>query len=137
MPKYIVSSDSAISVRELNKPDVPELPGKPEHPEIEPPDLPLPPGIWPPPTPAHPIQPVPPAEEGEDGEKPSHPIELPPGAIWPRPPGPVSGLFVCICHIPNMGWHYVVIDPDAWPKPVDPDYGIEEGTPPNREPKRA
>lgn len=74
-----------------------------ERPEVEPPELPdPPPGIWPPPTPGHPIQPLPPS------------INVPPGAIWPRPPGPIEGKFIAIVHIPDHGWHYVVIDPDAW-----------------------
>jgi hypothetical protein len=75
---------------------------------IVPPELELPPGIWPPPTTGHPIQPLPPATGGKP--------EIPPGAIWPRPPGPVEGKFVVLCHIPDHGWHYVVIDPDAWPE---------------------
>jgi hypothetical protein len=72
-----------------------------------------PPGVWPPPTVSHPIVPVPPetAEPGEPGHLPAPP----PGSIWPKPPGPISGLFIVLAHIPDMGWRYVVIDPDGWP----------------------
>jgi hypothetical protein len=81
-----------------------------------------PPGIWPGPTPGHPIEPVPPAGEGgEAGQLP----EIPPGAIWPRPPGPVSGHFVVLAHIPGYGWRYIVIDPDAWPEPPERPEGPE------------
>jgi hypothetical protein len=88
-----------------------EGPDYPEGPEVEPPEPP--PGIWPPPHAGHPIQPLPPD------------VDLPPGAIWPRPPGPVSGKFIIFAHVPHHGWRWIVIDPDAWP--VDPDYGHEEG----------
>jgi hypothetical protein len=103
-------------------------PGYPEGPEVEPPDIDPPPGIWPGPTPGHPIEPVPP-----EGEGPGHLPELPPGAIWPRPPGPVSGLFVALAHIPSYGWRYIVIDPDAWPElPEEPPAGGIGGRPPPR-----
>jgi hypothetical protein len=78
-----------------------------------------PPGVWPPPTVSHPIVPVPPetAEPGEPGHLPAPP----PGSIWPKPPGPISGLFIVLAHIPDMGWRYVVIDPDGWPDNTLPD----------------
>lgn len=98
----------------------------PERPVPEPPeDLEPPPGIWPGPTPGHPIVPIPPAAEG-----PGHLPSLPAGGIWPRPPGPVSGLFLALCHIPGHGWRYVVIDPDAIVIPEPPAGGI--GRPPER-----
>jgi hypothetical protein len=96
-----------------------------EGPEVEPPDLPEPPGIWPPPTPGHPIVPVPP-----EGEGPGHLPELPPGAIWPRPPGEHAGKFVVLARIPQHGWRYIVIDPGAWPE--EPPAGGIGGRPPER-----
>jgi hypothetical protein len=103
-----------------------------EPPQVEPPDIDPPPGVWPGPSPGHPIHPVPPAGEG-----PGHLPEIPPGSIWPRPPGPVSGHFIVLAHIPQYGWRYIVIDPDGWPEP--PAGGIG-GVPPQRpgpgEPRR-
>lgn len=75
----------------------------PGHPDIDPP-----PGIWPPPTTGHPVQPLPPN------------VNVPPGAIWPRPPGPIEGKFIALVHIPDHGWHFVVIDPDSWPEVEHP-----------------
>jgi hypothetical protein len=85
-----------------------------DHPDNELPSPP--PGIWPPPSHGNPIHPVPPD------------VQLPPGAIWPRPEGEVKGLFVVRAHIAGHGVHYIVIDPDAWPEP--PAGGA--GTPPAR-----
>lgn len=91
-----------------------------EPPQIEPPDPDdAPPGIWPPPTIGHPIVPVPPEGPGQG---------LPPGGMWPRPPSPVEGKFVVLAHVPDHGWRYFVIDPDAWPEP--PAGGV--GRPPER-----
>ena len=107
-----------------------QRPGEPEHPDIglpvepdEPdggdyPDHELPeppPGIWPPPMPGHPIQPLPPS------------VSLPPGAIWPRPQGPVEGKFIVLAHVPGHGWHWIVIDPDSWPEPGEPEHPIAGG----------
>jgi hypothetical protein len=91
-----------------------------------------PPGIWPPPTIGHPIHPIAPGDPGKPGHLPAPP----PGAIWPPVTSPVEGLFVVLAHIPDHGWKYIVVDPDAWPKPppVAPDQGLP-GQPP-REPKR-
>ena len=91
-----------------------------------------PPGIWPPPTIGHPVHPIAPGEPGKPGHLPAPP----PGAIWPPVTSPVEGLFVVLAHIPDHGWKYIVVDPDAWPKPppVAPDQGLP-GQPP-REPKR-
>jgi hypothetical protein len=97
-----------------------------EGPEVEPPDIDPPPGVWPGPSPGHPIVPIPPAGEG-----PGHLPSLPPGGIWPRPPGPVEGLFLALCHIPGHGWKYVVIDPDAIVIPEPPAGGVG-GRPPGR-----
>jgi hypothetical protein len=109
-----------------------------EGPEVEPPDIDPPPGVWPGPSPGHPIEPVPPGDEGA-GQLP-----IPPGSIWPRPPGPVEGLFVVLAHIPQYGWRYIVVDPDGWPEVEPPAGGIggrpppRPGAPipPEREPKR-
>jgi hypothetical protein len=91
-----------------------------------------PPGIWPPPTIGHPVHPIAPGEPGKPGHLPAPP----PGAIWPPVTSPVEGLFIVLAHIPDHGWKYIVVDPDAWPKPppVAPDQGLP-GQPP-REPKR-
>jgi hypothetical protein len=91
-----------------------------------------PPGIWPPPTIGHPIHPIAPGDPGKPGHLPAPP----PGAIWPPVTSPVEGLFIVLAHIPDHGWKYIVVDPDAWPKPppVAPDQGLP-GQPP-REPKR-
>jgi|SRR6267142_2453321 len=86
-----------------------------------------PPGIWPGPTPGHPIEPVAPGEGGEAGQLPT----IPPGSIWPRPPGPVSGNFVVLAHIPSYGWRYIVIDPDGWPETL-PEPGGPEVDPTRR-----
>lgn len=121
------------------------LPVEPEHPDNElPPDeedgeypdheLPSPPpGIWPPPTIGHPIHPIAPG----DPSKPGHLPAPPPGSIWPRPASPVEGLFVVLAHVPDHGWHYIVVDPDAWPKPVEPTHPIAPGDPAVPQPKRA
>ena len=100
----------------------PRRPGEPEYPEIglpiepedpgegeytEHPDIDPPPGIWPPPAKGSPIVPVP---EGSN---------IPAGAIWPRAEGEVKGLFIVRCKIPDHGWRYIVVDPDAWPEPED------------------
>jgi hypothetical protein len=90
-----------------------------------------PPGIWPPPTIGHPIHPIAPGDPGKPGHLPAPP----PGAIWPPVTSPVEGLFVVLAHIPDHGWKYIVVDPDAWQRPpVAPDQGLP-GQPP-REPKR-
>jgi hypothetical protein len=103
-----------------------------------------PPGVWPPPTPGNPIVPLPPRpgrpdrpdrpSQGLPGQpgRPTKPVQpdeghpdqelpAPPGSIWPRPPGPVQGLFVALCHIPGYGWRYIVIDPDGWELPEKPE----------------
>lgn len=70
-----------------------------------------PPGLWPPPTPGNPIVPVP-AEAAQT---------LPPGGIWPRPEGDkVHGHFCALIYIPEHGWHYVIVDPDAIAMPQIP-----------------
>ena len=136
-----------IGRRKPGHPDI-GLPVEPEEPgeggegggEGEYPDNELPsppPGIWPPPTIGHPVHPIEPPDE--DDPEAGHLPAPPAGAIWPRPPGPVSGLFVVLAHIPEHGWHYIVIDPDAWPKPEGPKPGhpIAPGQPvPSAQPKR-
>jgi hypothetical protein len=95
-----------------------------------------PPGIWPPPTVGHPIHPIAPTPPGSPGT-PGHLPAPPPGAIWPPVTSPVEGLFIVLAHIPEHGWHYIVVDPDAWPKPGAPTHPIAPGEPiPPREPKR-
>jgi hypothetical protein len=119
------------------------LPVEPEYPEVDPPDeggeypdneLPSPPpGIWPPPTIGHPVHPIAPGD-GSPGHLPAPP----PGAIWPPVTSPVEGLFIVLAHIPEHGWKYIVIDPDAWERPdYAPEHPIAPGQPiPPREPKR-
>ena len=137
-----------VGRRKPGHPDI-GLPVEPEGPDNELPpeeggeypdhDLPSPPpGIWPPPTIGHPVHPIAPPDEDGEGE-PGHLPAIPPGSIWPRPPSPVEGLFVVLAHIPEHGWHYIVIDPDAWPKPEGPKPGhpIAPGQPvPPAQPKR-
>ena len=93
-----------------------------------------PPGIWPPPTIGHPVHPIAPG----DPAKPGHLPAPPPGAIWPPVTSPVEGLFIVLAHIPDHGWKYIVIDPDAWERPpVAPEHPIAPGQPvPPAQPKR-
>jgi hypothetical protein len=42
---------------------------------------------------------------------------------------------VVLAHIPEHGWHYIVIDPDAWPDPDD-DASPEHPIAPTPQPKR-
>jgi hypothetical protein len=92
-----------------------------------------PPGIWPPPTVGHPVHPIAPG----DPAKPGHLPAPPPGAIWPPVTSPVEGLFIVLAHIPDHGWKYIVIDPDAWPEDAHPEHPIAPGQPiPPREPKQ-
>lgn len=82
------------------------------HPDIpEVPHVPSAPGLWPGPTRSNPVIPVPPPPEEEGAPH----VKLPPGAVWPRPPGPVHGHYVALAYIPDHGWRNIVIDPDAWP----------------------
>lgn len=106
---------------------------------VEPPEIEPPPGIWPPPTIGHPVHPIAPPSPGAPGHLPSPP----PGAIWPPVESPVEGLFIVLAHIPDHGWKYIVIDPDAWERPdIEPPAGGIGGRPPPRpgvpqpEPKR-
>jgi len=120
------------------------LPVDPENPDVDPPEeggeypdneLPSPPpGIWPPPTIGHPVHPIAPG----DPNKPGHLPAPPPGAIWPPVTSPVEGLFIVLAHIPDHGWKYIVIDPDAWERPpVSPEHPIAPGQPiPPAQPKR-
>jgi hypothetical protein len=73
-----------------------------------------------------------------DPNKPGHLPSPPPGAIWPPVESPVEGLFIVLAHIPDHGWKYIVIDPDAWERPdLEPGHPIAPGAPiPPREPKR-
>ena len=111
-----------------------------------------PPGVWPPPVPAHPIVPAPP--------------DTPPGAIWPPPgpshpwlpptgtppapgepahpiqpvgPGPSHPIalppdkFWIVAGIPGYGWRYVCVQPQpghpiVTPPPY-PDQGLPPGSP--------
>jgi hypothetical protein len=121
-----------------------------------------PPGIWPPLTPEHPWLPIAPgggpshpiapggrpehpiAPGGGGGGTPTHPIELPPGTIWPPLPPGVSGKYLALVLIGGGGkgamYRYVVIDADHRPdqglppQPPHPDQG-GPGTPP-AQPKR-
>jgi hypothetical protein len=131
-----------LNIGRRTRPDRPVDPTDPDYgipedggegPEVEPPEIEPPPGIWPPPTVGHPVQPLPPA-----GELPGHLPSPPPGAIWPPVSSQVEGLFVVLAHIPEHGWKYIVIDPDAWERPeYSPEHPIAPGQPiPPREPKR-
>jgi hypothetical protein len=132
MPSYVVRSDGPISVREVNRPDMPDW-GTPEHPWV-----PGGEGIWGGiiGRPGHPIYPVlPPRDEWpplppwlQPGvglpipptpEYPMVPVDPDPGApeIWPplRPEFPdLSGKTLALAlvfvsrHVAN--WHWVVID---------------------------
>lgn len=92
-----------------------------------------PPGIWPPPTINHPVHPIAPPSPGAPGHLPAPP----PGAIWPPVEGPVDGLFIVLAHIPDHGWRYIVVDPDAWERPENtPEHPMVPGQPPTATPKR-
>ena len=133
---YIVSGRD-LRIRPRNRPGEPEYPTEPGHPDN--PEMPGPyppetgyppedgegdyedaihpppphvghaPGLYIGPTKGNPVIPVPP--EPEEGEH----LKLPPGAVWPKAYGRVSGHYVALAYIPEHGWRYIVIDPDAWP----------------------
>lgn len=117
MPRYVVSSESPITVRALARPGHglpwPERPVDPgygvEGPEVEPPEEP-PPGVWPGPSPEHPIVPVPPGDE------------TPPGTIWPSPGTPEhpihSQKLWLIAYVPGYGYKYICVDPSLMPRPT-------------------
>lgn len=70
-----------------------------------------PPGLWPAPTPSNPIVAL----------SPEQAQTLPPGGIWPRPQGDkIPGTFCALVSIPEHGWHFVIIDPDAIAMPQIP-----------------
>ncbi len=109
-----------------------------------------PPGIWPPPRPAHPIVPVPPD------------LPLEPGTIWPSLPEGAEGKYLVLAWVSgdheHSGWHYVVVDtslkPDnelpgegegEHPQPPRPGQGLPpqrpggrpgQGLPPTAQPKQ-
>lgn len=115
-----------------------------EGPEVEPPDIPDPPGIWPPlEGPDFPIFPVPPGGEGpwEPGEV-WPPIRPPGGGERPERPSAPPGqpgqplpkrLFFAACRIPEYGWRWVVVDLNAIHRPDWPAGGIG-GRPPQTRP---
>lgn len=129
---YIVSGRD-LRIRPRNRPGPgeppdPEHPGEPGEPGYPPdegdehgahpppdfeipvaPDVPSAPGLWVGPTAHNPVIPVP--EKPDEG----HHVKLPLGAIWPKPYGHVAGHYVALAYIPEHGWRYIVIDPDAWP----------------------
>ena len=134
-----------LTIGRRSRPGHPDqgLPGEPDYPDQGLPDegegggeypdneLPSPPpGIWPPPTIGHPIVPVPPGEPGTPGHLPAPPA----GGIWPPVTSPVEGLFIVLAHIPEHGWKYIVVDPDAW-QPA-PEHPIVPGQQPTATPKR-
>lgn len=131
-----------LNIGRRNRPGHPDigLPVDPENPDVDPPEEggeypdnelpPPPPGIWPPPTIGHPVHPIAPGEPGAPGHLPA----IPPGSIWPPVTSPIEGLFIVLAHIPEHGWKYIVVDPDAWPRPpVGPDQGLPP--PPKPQPK--
>jgi hypothetical protein len=106
-----------------------ELPGDQPGIDNSLPIPPPPPGIWPPPVPAHPIVPIPPGGStpppGTIWPSPGHPAHpiapggsprpdqtLPPTGMDPHPSHPIaSGTYWCLVYLPGFGWKYVVIDP--------------------------
>lgn len=128
---YIVSGrDLRIRPRNRPEPGDPTEPGHPDNPDMPgpedpyppedgdedaihppPPHVPHAPGLYVGPTKGNPIIPVPAEPEEGEGEH----IKLPPGAVWPRRHGRVAGTYVALAYIPEHGWRYIVIDPDAWP----------------------
>ena len=106
---------------------------------------PPPPGIWPPPVPAHPIVPIPPGGStpppgtiwpppypshfplppgGSAGLPPAPDQTLPPTGMDPHPSHPIaSGTYWCLVYLPGFGWKYVVVDPSLsiWGDPVVPE----------------
>lgn len=147
---YIVSGRD-LRIRPRNRPDPgePGYPTDPEHPELPgpedpedgdyddaihppPPHVGHAPGLYIGPTKGNPVIPVPPEPEEGEGEH----LKLPPGAVWPRRHGRVSGHYVALAYIPEHGWRYIVIDPDAWPdwpkKDDEEDNGEETATQPGR-----
>jgi hypothetical protein len=161
MPKYIVSSEGPIHVRQVGGHDpvdpdygidLPEYPstglpgGRPGHPiypvlpAIPPRDEwpPLPPGLQPgpgfpiPPSPEFPMVPVEPSEPGSPSQLP----ELPPGMVWPpvRPELPEMGnKFIALAFIytSKTGGNFRWIVIDKDALPKPPAGGIG-GTPPTR-----
>jgi hypothetical protein len=109
-----------------------------DKPDVQPPNLRPPPGIWPPPTENHPVQPIHPGGEHPDQGVP------PPGSVWPPIPEGVQGKFVVLAYIPDHGWHYIVVDggarwpdgrPGQRPRPEQPDYpGGAPGQQPGQRP---
>lgn len=107
--------------------------------------LPMPPpGIWPPPMPAHPIVPIPPGGStpppgtiwpppypshfplppgGSTGSPPGPDQTLPPTGMDPHPSHPIaSGTYWMLVYTPGYGWKYVVVDPSLsiWSGPAGP-----------------
>jgi hypothetical protein len=64
--------------------------------------------------------------------------ELPPGAIWPPlPPSIPPGKALAVIYISGVGSRWAVIDvPERPERPVDPDYGVDEGEQPETQPPR-
>jgi hypothetical protein len=64
--------------------------------------------------------------------------ELPPGAIWPPlPPSIPPGKAIAVIYISGVGSRWAVIDvPERPQRPVDPDYGVDEGEQPETQPPR-
>jgi hypothetical protein len=115
-----------------------------------------PPGSWP----GRPVDPGWGVEEGggggESGQLPVYPIdpeapdqglppevppglpELPPGTIWPPlPPSVPTGKALAVVYISGVGARWAVIDiPERPERPVDPDYGVDEGEQPSPQPPR-
>jgi hypothetical protein len=93
--------------------------------------LPIPPpGIWPPPSPAHPIMPLPPTRPDHSlpgsqphpdntlpgsGARPDNTLPLQPGVIWPPIPGASKDKYLVLVIIPGVGYRYVVIDASLSP----------------------
>ena len=91
---------------------------------------PSPPEVWPPVTsppisPEHPIYPVEPGS-------PTHPIVLPPGAVWPPLPPSITGTVTCFVWVVGCGYRWITIDPN-----LQPEHPIAGGgEPPVAQPRR-
>jgi hypothetical protein len=84
--------------------------------------------------PVWPVDPESP-DQGLPPEVPPGLPELPPGTVWPPlPPSVPPGKALAVIYISGVGSRWAVLDIPVRPeRPVDPDYGIDEGdTPPAR-----
>jgi hypothetical protein len=85
--------------------------------------------------PVYPVDPEQP-DQGLPPEVPPGIPELPPGSIWPPlPPSIPPGKALAVIYISGVGARWAVIDvPERPQRPVDPDYGVDEGEQPETQP---